>query len=133
MQNVSSEFSTSWWTERVALYGSTTVSETYIRLRLSVPLMNRIQEGTHFGRRDDGERAHHAVGVLLTNLGDQEGAHTGSSATTERVSDLESLEAVASFCLLSDNIEYGVNKFSTLSIVYEPMDCIDVYSRRRRG
>ena len=28
MQNVSSEFSTSWWTERVALYGSTTVSET---------------------------------------------------------------------------------------------------------
>ena len=29
MQKVSSEFSTSWWTDRVALYGSTTVSETY--------------------------------------------------------------------------------------------------------
>ena len=29
MQKVSSEFSTSWWTERVALYGSTTVSETF--------------------------------------------------------------------------------------------------------
>ena len=28
MQNVSSVFSTSWWTDRVALYGSTTVSDT---------------------------------------------------------------------------------------------------------
>lgn len=28
MQKVSSVFSTSWWTERVALYGSTTVSDT---------------------------------------------------------------------------------------------------------
>merc|ERR1712025_643834 len=28
MQYVSSVFSTSWWTERVALYGSTTVSDT---------------------------------------------------------------------------------------------------------
>merc|ERR1719186_1753552 len=29
MQKVSSVFSTSWWIERVALYGSTTVSETF--------------------------------------------------------------------------------------------------------
>ena len=28
MQNVSSVFSTNWWTDNVALYGSTTVSET---------------------------------------------------------------------------------------------------------
>jgi len=28
MHMVSSEFSTNWWTERVVLYGSTTVSET---------------------------------------------------------------------------------------------------------
>merc|ERR1712042_404508 len=28
MQYVSSVFSTNWWTERVALYGSTTVSDT---------------------------------------------------------------------------------------------------------
>ena len=28
MQKLSSVFSTSWWTERVALYGSTTVSDT---------------------------------------------------------------------------------------------------------
>merc|ERR1719427_2434299 len=28
MQNVSSVFSTSWWTDKVALYGSTTVSDT---------------------------------------------------------------------------------------------------------
>lgn len=29
IQKVSSEFSTNWWTERVALYGSTTVSDTW--------------------------------------------------------------------------------------------------------
>ena len=29
IQNVSSVFSTSWWTDRVALYGSTTVSDTW--------------------------------------------------------------------------------------------------------
>merc|ERR1719424_2427376 len=29
MQNDSSEFSTSWWTDRVQLYGSTTVSDTF--------------------------------------------------------------------------------------------------------
>lgn len=29
MQNVSSVFSTSWWTDSVALYGSTTVSDTF--------------------------------------------------------------------------------------------------------
>ena len=115
------------------MYGSTTVSETYIRIRLSVRLANRIQEGSHLGRGHDRERAHHAVRVLLTDLRDQEGAHTGSSATTKRVSDLESLKAVASFCLLSDNVEYGVDKLSTLSIVYESMDYIDVYSRCRRG
>src|SRR5271155_3353766 len=28
IQNVSSKFSTNWWTERVAIYGSTTVPDT---------------------------------------------------------------------------------------------------------
>jgi len=36
-----------------------------------------------FGRWDDGEGAHHPVGELLTDLGDEQGAHTGTGATTE--------------------------------------------------
>ena len=50
----SSEFSTSWWTERVALYGSTTVSDT-------------------LGDGHDRVGAHDAVGVLLADLGDRGG------------------------------------------------------------
>jgi hypothetical protein len=42
-----------------------------------------------FGRRHDRVRAHHPVGVLLADLRDQEGTHSGASATTERVGDLE--------------------------------------------
>ena len=34
MQNVSSVFSTSWWTDSVALYGSTTVSDTCNKIDL---------------------------------------------------------------------------------------------------
>merc|ERR1719194_133009 len=41
------------------------------------------------GGRHDGESAHDTVGVLLTDLGDQEGAHTGAGTTTEGVGDLE--------------------------------------------
>merc|ERR1711881_75231 len=62
--------------------------------------------GLNDGVRDlggwhDGESAHHAVGVLLTDLRDKESSHTVSSATTERVGDLEALKAVASLSLLT--------------------------------
>ena len=46
----------------------------------------------HFGRWDDGKGVHDAVGVLLADLGDQECAHAGSGATTERVGQLEALK-----------------------------------------
>merc|ERR1712195_150611 len=36
----------------------------------------------------DGEGAHNSVGVLLTDLGDKEGSHSGSGTTTEGVGDL---------------------------------------------
>ena len=34
----------------------------------------------HLGRGDDGEGRHDAVGILLTDLGDEEGAHPGTGA-----------------------------------------------------
>jgi len=69
------------------------------------------------GGGHDGEGSHHAVGELLADLGDQEGAHTGTSTTTERVGDLETLEAVAALGLATDNIENLVNKLSTLGVM----------------
>ena len=71
----------------------------------------------HLGRRHDGEGEHHTIGVLLTDLGDQEGSHAGAGTTSERVADLEALEAIAGLGLLTDDIENGVNELSTLSVV----------------
>jgi hypothetical protein len=65
----------------------------------------------------DRERHHHAIRVLLADLGDEEGAHTRASTTTEGVSHLEALKAVARLGLLTDDIEDGVNELSTLSVV----------------
>jgi len=62
----------------------------------------------------DGEGGHDSVGVFLTDLGDEEGAHAGAGTTTEGVGDLETLEAVAAFSLLTDNVEDGVDELSTL-------------------
>merc|ERR1740121_2801907 len=60
-----------------------------------------------------GEGGHDSVGVLLTDLGDEEGAHAGAGTTTEGVGDLEALEAVAALSLLTDDVEDGVDELST--------------------
>ena len=71
----------------------------------------------HLGRGDDGEGDHLSVGVLLTDLGDEESTHAGAGTTTERVGDLEALKAIATLSLLADDIEDGVNELSTLGVV----------------
>jgi len=78
----------------------------------------RLNDGIRdLGGRHDGEGDHLSIGVLLSDLGDEEGSHTGSGTTTEGVGDLESLEAIATFGFLSDNIEDGVDELGTLSVV----------------
>merc|ERR1712127_713635 len=49
----------------------------------------------------DGESGHDSVWVLFSDLGDEEGSHTGSGTTTEGVGDLETLEAIATLGFLS--------------------------------
>jgi hypothetical protein len=65
----------------------------------------------------DGEGAHHSVGVFFSDLGDEESSHTGSGTTTEGVGDLETLEAIATFGFFTDNIEDGVDEFSTFGVM----------------
>jgi hypothetical protein len=43
----------------------------------------------NLGTRDNGIRAHHPIGVLLANFRNEEGTHTGTSTTSEGVSNLE--------------------------------------------
>ena len=71
----------------------------------------------YLGGRDDGEGAHDTVGVLLTDLGDQERSHTRSGSTTEGVDQLESLNAVAALSLLTHDVQDGVDQLGTLSVV----------------
>merc|ERR1719498_517593 len=67
--------------------------------------------------RHDGESGHDSIWVLFSDLGDEEGSHTGSGTTTEGVGDLETLEAIATFGFLSDNIKDGVDELGTLGVV----------------
>jgi hypothetical protein len=71
----------------------------------------------HLGGRHHGESSHHTVGEFLTDLGDQKGTHTGTGTTTERVGNLEALEAVTGLSLTTDDIDNLVDKLGTLSVV----------------
>ena len=78
----------------------------------------RFHDGVgNLGRRHDGEREHHAVGVLFADLGDQKSAHTGPGATTQGVAHLETLKAVAGFGLFAHDVEDGVDQLSAFSVV----------------
>jgi len=69
------------------------------------------------GGRYYGESSHDPVGVFLTDLGDKEGSHSGSSSTTKRVGQLESLKTVAAFSFLSDYVKDRVDELSSLGVV----------------
>ena len=69
------------------------------------------------GGRNNGEGTHHTIGVLLTNLGEEECSQTRTGSTTKRVSQLETLEAVASLSFLPDDLQDVLNHLSTLSVV----------------
>jgi hypothetical protein len=68
-------------------------------------------------RWDNGEGSHHTVWELLTDLGDQQGTHTGTSTTTKGVGDLETLKAVTSLSLTTNDIKNLVDKLGTLGVM----------------
>jgi hypothetical protein len=71
----------------------------------------------HLRRWHHGEGSHHTIGEFLANLRDQKRTHTGTSSTTERVGDLEALEAVTPLSLTTHHIEDLVHQFCTLSVM----------------
>ena len=70
-----------------------------------------------FGGGDDGEGVHDSVGVLLTDFGDEESAHTGTGTATKGVGELEALEAIAGLGFLADDVKDGVDQLGTLGVV----------------
>ena len=66
---------------------------------------------------DHAEGVHDSVWELLADLGDEEGAHARTCASAQGVSQLESLQTVASLCLLANNIKNGIYQLSTFCVV----------------
>lgn len=71
----------------------------------------------HFWGWDDGECVHDTVWVFLTDLGHQKRSETGTGTTTEGVCELETLEAVAAFGLLADDVEDGIDELGSFCVV----------------
>ena len=71
----------------------------------------------HLGGRDDRVRRHDAVGVLLADLGDEQGAHPGAGAAAHGVRHLEPLERVAGLGLLAHHVQHGVDELGALGVV----------------
>ena len=71
----------------------------------------------HFWGWEDREGHHDSVRVFFTDLGDQQSSHTGSSTTTQRVSDLETLKAIARFGFFTNDVQNGIDQFGTFGVV----------------
>ena len=63
------------------------------------------------------ESFHNSIWIFFSDLRDKESTHTGTGTTTKRVGDLETLEAIATFSFFSNDIEDGVDEFSTFGIM----------------
>lgn len=68
-------------------------------------------------RRNNAESSHDSIGIFFANFGNQESPHSRSSSTTQRMCQLEPLEAIAPFRFLSYNIQHRVYQFCTFRIV----------------
>jgi len=68
-------------------------------------------------RWDDGEGVHDSVWVFFSDFGDEQSSHTGSGTTTQRVSELKTLKAIARLGLLSHNIQNTVDELGSLGVV----------------
>ena len=78
----------------------------------------RLDHGVgHLGRGDDREGGHDAVGVLLSDLGDEQRAHSGTGASAHRVGQLEALKTVARLRLLADHVKNRVDQLGSLSVM----------------
>jgi hypothetical protein len=71
----------------------------------------------NLGARNDRVSTHDTIGVILTNLGNQKGSHTGSGTSSHGVSDLKSLKHVTALGFLTDDIHDAINKLGSFGVV----------------
>ena len=71
----------------------------------------------YFGWWHHRECAHYSVWVFLSNFWNQKSSHSWSGTSSKRVSNLESLETIATFCFFSNDVQYWVNQLSTFCVM----------------
>mmetsp|Transcript_3997 Transcript_3997/g.8803 ORF Transcript_3997/g.8803 Transcript_3997/m.8803 type:complete len:283 (+) Transcript_3997:666-1514(+) len=95
-------------------YGVRVLHELVHRQRRVVWLHHRV---AHLGGRHHRVRAHHPIRKLLTNLGNQQSSHSRAGPASERVRDLEPLQAVTVFRLTPNHVHHGVHQFRAFRVV----------------
>jgi len=63
------------------------------------------------------EGAHDSIWIFFSDLWDKKSSHSWSSSSSEWVSDLETLEAIATFSFFSHDVQDWIDQFSTFGIV----------------
>ena len=71
----------------------------------------------HLGRGHDAEGVHDAVGVLLADLVDEQGAHAGARPAPQGVDELEALQAVAALALVPHLVHHLLHQLRPLRVV----------------
>ena len=84
------------------------------RQRRVVRLRHRVR---HVRRREHRVRHHHAVRELLLDLRQQQRAHTRTRASSQRVRQLEALQAFARLRFATENIHHLVHQLGSLRVV----------------
>jgi len=71
----------------------------------------------YLGRRHDGIRIHDSIWILLADLGNEQGTHTGASTTAQGMRKLESLQTIATLSFFSYDVENRVDQFSAFGVM----------------
>ena len=72
---------------------------------------------SYLWRRYNWEGVHDSVWVFLTDFTDQQGTHSRTSSSSQRVAQLESLKTVTALSFFSHNIKDRVYKFCSFCVV----------------
>ena len=68
-------------------------------------------------RGHHAEGVHDAVGVLLPDLADEQGAHAGAGASSQGVCELEALQTLAALGLFSHHVQDRIHQLCPLRVV----------------
>ncbi|KAI1427265.1 hypothetical protein F5Y12DRAFT_712320 [Xylaria sp. FL1777] len=110
MQKVTSAFSTSWWINSVALYSSTTISETNHSDNSPFYLDEYLENNKALVTFGDGIMEY--IAMILSEYSSRM-----FEKTSKRVRDLKPLQIVTTLCLPHHDMEHLINELGAFGIM----------------